>query len=307
MESQGSVASLATDSYVSSVMMLKRILIAGTLVLAWSSCDEIDDPSPFVEETYKHIRAAWSPDGLTIAFTASIGNVQGIYAVDSSGSNVRLVKLGEGIGLTWSPDSRWIGFSAAGSLYKVLATGDSPTRLTTNATHLRPAWSPDGSLIAFRSGGLKTLNVQSDTIIDVLTYGDFPSWHPNGTQIVFLNSTSAGGGRWSYGFEAITVGTNQISIYFSFYSSTDCGFSSISPTGQEIVFSSKPLNASGYTQVVRLNINQSSLVQLTLDGGDYPAWNHDGSQIVYTRTTKGDGGLWIMNKDGSGKRRLTQP
>ncbi|MER3524356.1 MAG: hypothetical protein C4326_09885 [Ignavibacteria bacterium] len=49
------------------------------------------------------------------------------------------------------------------------------------------------------------------------------------------------------------------------------------------------------------------LSQLTVDGGDYPAWSPDGTRIVYTRTSAGDGGLWIMNADGSGARRLTSP
>jgi len=48
-------------------------------------------------------------------------------------------------------------------------------------------------------------------------------------------------------------------------------------------------------------------VRLTDDGGDYPAWSPDGKMIVYTRTTAGDGGLWIMNAEGGGKRRLTRP
>lgn len=220
---------------------------------------------------------------------------------------MRSLRLGNGIGLTWSPDSRWIAYSEAGSLYKILANGDSLMRLTTSANDFRPSWSPNGASIAFVRSGLKTFGVQSGQVADVLLYGDFPSWHPNGTQIVFLRSLSSGGGSWFYEFDAVTVSSGQITVYHSFNASTDCGFSAINSTAKDIVFSSRPVDGTAYTQIIRFNIAALSLTQITTDGGDYPAWSPDGNRIVYTRTAKGDGGLWIMNADGSGKRRLTTP
>ena len=90
----------------------------------------------------------------------------------------------------------------------------------------------------------------------------------------------------------------------SFNAVADCGFSTISPSGAEIAFGVLP--PENYAQIWIYNIVQNHLSKLTDDGGDYPAWSPDGSKIVYTRTQQGDGGLWIMNADGSGKRRLTK-
>src|SRR5262249_5804314 len=67
---------------------------------------------------------AVSPDGRYLAFTAVTGgNVElWVRALDSS--DARLLAGTQGAGLPfWSPDSRFIGFSAAGQLKKIEFTG----------------------------------------------------------------------------------------------------------------------------------------------------------------------------------------
>ena len=94
-------------------------LFVAALISVWAaSCDSSGDSPPPVS-TYEHIRASWSPDGSTIAFTARIRDTLGIYLIDVTGANLRLLKEGEGIGASWSPDSRWIAFSAGDSIYKM--------------------------------------------------------------------------------------------------------------------------------------------------------------------------------------------
>ena len=67
-------------------------------------CSDPSSPADIpAAESYYHERPAWSPDGSTIAFTMQRDSI-GIYLVDTSGANVRRIKSGEGIGLTWSPD-----------------------------------------------------------------------------------------------------------------------------------------------------------------------------------------------------------
>lgn len=282
------------------------------LPFAFSSCDMTTDSPTTLNESYVHGRAAWSPDGKTIVFSSLVESQQGMFITDTLGANVRQIVQGEGIGASWSPDGNWIVFSRTGSLFKVKPNGDSLTQLTDAVGAIRPAWSKDGSKIAFVI--LDAIGVPATWIHDVATktstalysYGDFPSWHPTTGELVLLNGQyDTYSGYMAYAFVAVTVAPVSTRVIGSFSASAECGFCTIRPTGSDIVFGVVP--PYDYTQIWIYNIAQNHHTKLTDDGGDYPAWSPDGSRIVYTRTAQGEGGLWIMNADGSGKRRLTKP
>jgi Tol biopolymer transport system component len=287
---------------------MKRSLSYFSLVLAVMfvpACENPDDSDPVIRESFIHVRSAWSPDGLTIAFTNLVSGGLGIYLVDSSGSNLRLLKSGEGLGLSWSPDSKWIVFSANGSLFKILATGDSLTQLTVGASDFRPAWSPDTTRIVYSNSGLRILTLATGQIKTILTTGNFPTWTSTGL-ICFVVSSSTGS-SYDYSFDTIDTTGGQRQTLYQLRTSADCAFSSMNSVGTHLVFAARPTDGSGRSQIVVVKLSTLERPQLTFDGGDYPAWSPDGSSIVYTRTYEDDGGLWIMDADGSDKRRLTQP
>ena len=288
--------------------MKYSILALAALSLGFlPGCDISTEPgeAPVAEDRI-HIRAAWSPDGKTIAFHNATPATLGLYLVDTSGANLRLLYPGDAIGVTWSPDNQWLAFSLLGNLYKIRINGDSLTRLTIEPGSFRPAWSLDGQRIAFVRGRPFVLNVQNGTESDMFFAGNFPSWHPNGIELIVQETIRDGvsiGGL--YRFHALNPNSLAVRTLHSFTSTDDCGFSSISPKGSDIVYGSKPFN--GNAQVWKVTLASSQHTPLTDDSGDFPAWSPDGNKIVYTRTLEGDGGLWIMNADGTGKRRLTAP
>jgi Tol biopolymer transport system component len=115
---------------------------------------------------------AWSPDGSRIAYTVyqeggPEGLTEQIWTVNPDGTGPRpLVDLGEcgpscAGGLAWSPDGSTLAFHSqhatypnavpAWAIYVVRADGSDVRQITDKLDRdsLWPAWSPDGSRIAF--------------------------------------------------------------------------------------------------------------------------------------------------------------
>ncbi|MDD1751283.1 MAG: hypothetical protein LUO89_15580 [Methanothrix sp.] len=252
----------------------------------------------------------WSPDGKAIAFKAGINQVTGLYLVDTSGANIRLLRAaGNLVGYSWSPDSRWIVFSDSGNLYKVTVNGDSLTQLTALTTDTEPGWSYDGTKILFlrNNSDVSILNLATDSISTVVQGASFPTWHPNG-HFVTVQYSFAGGGYYTFWFLDVQPDSSKGSYVWTFTDYGQCGFISLNPTGttiQQIAFAFLPFD--NYPQVWVVNLPGGDFYRLTDDGGDYPSYSPDGTKIVYTRTLYGDGGIWMINTDGTGKHRVTTP
>lgn len=290
-----------------------RLALAGGFVFCFhflESCSQSPGPdSEFVSETRLHLRPRWSPNGLWIAYSSIVGSSLGIYIVDSSGTTTRLVSAIDAVGLTWSPDSRWLSFPIGGNLHKILVTGDSLTRLSSDSRDNRPAWSQNGKIIAFVRGGTELwfLDLDPGTTRRSTFIGDYPSWHPDGVEVVVMRTQfDPSTNRYVYTVSAVDNASLNARQLHTFASAATAGFSTMNPVRDELVYSSRG-GENEYTQVWKVDLNTRQHLQLTTDGGDFPSWSPDGNRIVYTRTQNGDGGLWIMNSDGTGKRRLTKP
>ena len=271
-------------------------------------CEEPNAPDdPWNRQVYHHIRPSWSPDGGTIAFTATIHDTLGIYAVDTLGGSLRRLHAGDAVGVTWSPDGQWICFSQGRNLYKRDIVSDSLVQLTSSGNDVRPAWSKDGKNIAFvRGSDIWVLDMATAAERQLSVWGDFPSWHPNGNEVLFLRLASLSPFRYfQYQFQAVPLDATSTRLVVTLLSYSACSFSSISPAGNEIVLS-RTADAS-FAEILRAPIANGAPEVLVSNGGDFPCWSPNGGRIVYTRTQEGDGGLWIMNADGRGKRRLTTP
>lgn len=273
-----------------------------------AGCSESTEPEMPVQ-SYVHIRPAWSPDGSTIAFTGLVRDTLGIYLVDTTGANLRLLRAGDGVGVTWSPDSRWIAFASNDSLIAMTVTGDSVRNLTTALGNIRPSWSPDGFRIACinKTSGLSLLYVTSGALVSLnRPQADFPSWNPLTLELVYLEADYYASSQGVlYEFKALDIAADTARTLYSSLTTNSLGFLSISPKGTEVLVT--VAGQGTYYSLYAADVLLKTSKRLTDDGGDYGAWSPDGSRIVYTRTQEGDGALWIMNADGSGKRRLTSP
>jgi hypothetical protein len=147
---------------------------------------------------------AWSPDGSLVAYTAST-RPEWVWLMNADGSAPRA--LAEGMQPAWSPDGRRLAFArvfvhrhARTDVWVSNADGTGAVNVTgpgkpagSTARDGYPAWSPDGSRIAFSSdrggnrdvlavapGGGEPARLTDDPAPDAT-----PAWSPDGRAIAF--------------------------------------------------------------------------------------------------------------------------
>lgn len=99
-------------------------------------------------------------------------------------------------GPTWSPDGRYIAYSAdrggVTNLWMQQVSAGEPIQITSGpGPNWQPEWSPDGKYIAYRSdagsGGIFVIPAIGGAGQErkIASFGYHPSWSPDGTQILF--------------------------------------------------------------------------------------------------------------------------
>jgi Tol biopolymer transport system component len=142
----------------------------------------------------------WSPDGTRVVYHSSRDGRTDLWVTDlTTGTETRLTDSGAATSAAWSPDGQTVVYvgppadpTAGSSDLWLLDVATGAVRAvpdTASLTESTPAWSPDGSQLAFGVGYDTWLVAVDGTQRRVLARGYDPAWSPDGQRVAMTSET----------------------------------------------------------------------------------------------------------------------
>ncbi|MGO8819363.1 MAG: prolyl oligopeptidase family serine peptidase [Terriglobia bacterium] len=311
---------------------IARMLMLGALLAGLGLSSPRCEAQGLVSSDLYRFRAvgqvALSPDGHRIAYTVTMYDRPGrphsqVWMMDlSTAASTRLGGEKEASSNPiWSPDGKWLTYSAVGGdksgLWVAHADGSGATFLapTTGTNSPLPeqgesvTWSPDSKQIAFISStpGPETAEASGDPMVI--------------TRYLYKPSASEGLSHFNDNRRlhifTVDVATHQVRQLTQ--GSNDEHSIDWSPDGKEILFvSNHEPNADEFFNydIFALKVADSSVRRLTTTESleTAPRWSPDGKRILFSGNRRGltdretnmeDSHVWLMDADGSHRHEVS--
>jgi Tol biopolymer transport system component len=192
------------------------------------------------------------------------------------------------------------------NIYTIRTDGSRSRQLTTGGG-LGPAWSPDGSQLAFWWNNRIGVMSADGTTRSWVATGSSPTWSPDGRKLAY--SCDEDGALCAYDLD-----TRHVTVIVP--RTTDGAYVGVgqkdwSPDGSSIVFTGRSSEGDDYTNyrqlfLVRPDGTGLRAVPNTFSTATDPAWSRDGSALLYAERYDGRGGevsgdIYSIRPDGTAR------
>jgi TolB protein len=299
-----------TDLELEIAESFERILPVPTVVADW---DDVRDRA----EAHRLDGGTWLPSRRVVAIAAMVV-LAGLLVAPAVALGDHILELINGKSApgdvqtpAWSPDGRKLAFVSQrdgnSEIYVMNADGSAQENLTRQpANDSHPSWSPDGRKIAFvsrRDGNAEIYVMNADgsgqrNVTRTPSSDLDPAWSPDGRAIAFVQKKPKPSQTYLYVVNADGSGLRRLTTRPAHLLNP-----SWSADGKTIRHGRYLVHAdgTGHTELPK---------NVPLAG----AWSPDGQRIAFAvayRTprvpeTETDAGLWVVNADGSGSRRVAR-
>lgn len=278
------------------------------------------------DSTDDDTQAVFSPNGEQIAFRSERDG-GGIFLMGATGENPkRLTDFG--FNPTWSPDGKEVAVALEGvtnassrlldkSTLWAINAASGEKRLVADFDAVQPAWSPNGKLIAFWTANGKG---QRDILVvdaaggapKAITDDPAVDWNPVwSADGKFLYFASDRGGSMNFWRVAIDDQTGDIAGEFqaaTIPSSVGQHFS-FSRDGKQLAYvqnhSRETVQHIGFDPTTGKVVGQPAGLIEGTQTAEHPAVSPDGERIAFSSVGSPVEDIFIVNKDGTGLRNLT--
>lgn len=313
------------ESFSIKIMSVTNALTGNAEGRAIITNDDTPPATPSPTPTPTATPPAGQPGG-QIAYTSGVDGDYDVWIMDGDGTDeVNLTNDPSSEGSPdLSPDGRSVAFQRASGapgpggppdfqIYQVPSTGGAPSFLNgaADAFDVTPAWSPDGSSLAWvssTSGGDPDIFTASPptaaptVLLDTPELEGYSEWGrlANGTSaIAYHVQPDDPAGQWEVRLVELPSKTVR--------SFGEGRHPEISPDGTKLVFASN--RAGGDYEIYTVALGAPATpVPLTNNSVDdfTPSWSPDGAKIAWTSHPNGGrADVFTMNANGSGQLNLT--